>query len=64
VPGDRFHVVLPGESLWSIATDVLGDRATVARVAREVSRLWELNEDRIATGNRDLLPVATRLRLR
>ena len=39
-----------GESLWSIASDLLGDGASVAGVAREVNRLWELNEDRIATG--------------
>jgi resuscitation-promoting factor RpfA len=63
-PGDRFHVVRPGESLWSIAADVLGDGATVARVAREVNRLWELNAARIGTGDRDLLMVGTRLSLR
>jgi hypothetical protein len=62
--GDRFHVVLRGESLWSIANDLLGDRASAARTAREVNRLWELNSDRIATGNRDLLMVGTRLALR
>lgn len=63
-PGDRFHVVQRGESLWSIAADVLGERASVARVAQEVSRLWALNEDRIASGDPDLLYVGTRLRLR
>jgi hypothetical protein len=62
-PGDRFHIVRPGESLWSIAADVLGDDATVARIAREVNRLWQLNEERIATGDRNLLLVGTRLRL-
>ena len=50
-----------GESLWSIADDVLGGRASVAQVAREVNRLCALNGDRIGTGNRDLLPVGTRL---
>jgi outer membrane biosynthesis protein TonB len=64
VPGDRFHVVRPGESLWSIAADLLGDRATVARVAREVNRLWALNDDRIRTGNPDLLYAGTRLIVR
>jgi LysM domain len=63
-PGDRVHVVLPGESLWSIADDLLGDGASVARVARKVNRLWELNSERIATGDRDLLHVGTRLVLR
>jgi hypothetical protein len=63
-PGDRFHIVRPGESLWSIAADALGDRATTARIARRVNEVWELNHDRIATGDRDLLMVDTRLRLR
>jgi nucleoid-associated protein YgaU len=62
--GDRFHTVQRGESLWSIASDVLGDGASVTSVAREVNRLWELNEDRIATGSPDLLFAGTRLRLR
>jgi LysM domain-containing protein len=62
--GDRFHTVQRGESLWSIASDVLGEGASVARVAREVNRLWELNEDRIASGSPDLLFAGTRLRLR
>jgi hypothetical protein len=64
VPGDRVHVVFAGESLWSIAGDVLGGRPTVAQVAREVNRLWELNRARIGTGDRDLLPVGTRLVLK
>ena len=63
-PGDRFHVVRPAESLWSIAADLLGERATVPRIAREVNRLWGLNDDRIGTGRPDLLFAGTRLRLR
>ncbi len=62
--GDRFHVVVRGESLWSIAKDLLGDGASPARIAREVNRLWELNRDRIATGDRDLLMAGTKLALR
>jgi Tfp pilus assembly protein FimV len=62
-PGERVHVVLAGESLWSIASDLLGGRPTVARVAREVNRLWDLNRARIGTGDRDLLPTGTRLEL-
>jgi hypothetical protein len=62
-PGDRTHVVLRGESLWSIAADHLGGQPTVARIAREVNRLWELNRERIGTGSPDLLMVGTRLTL-
>ena len=61
---DRFHVVRPGESLWSIADALLGRHASVARIAREVNRLWELNSDRIGTGDPDLLRVGTKLALR
>ena len=62
--GDRFHVVRRGESLWSIASDLLGDGASPARIAREVNRLWELNSARIGTGDPDLLMAETRLALR
>jgi hypothetical protein len=61
--GDRYHVVQPGESLWLIARDLIGHDASAARVAREVNRLWALNETRIATGDPDLLMVGTRLAL-
>jgi hypothetical protein len=57
------YVVRPGDSLWSIATRLLGPGATAAEIADEVNRLWELNEDRIATGDPDLLRVGTELRL-
>jgi hypothetical protein len=58
------HVVFAGESLWSVAEDVLGRRATVGDVARTVDRLWALNRERIGTGDPDLLPIGTRLVLR
>ena len=63
-PGDRTHTVLADESLWAIASDLLGADATTAQVAREVHRLWELNRDRIGTGNPNLLMVGTKLVLR
>jgi nucleoid-associated protein YgaU len=63
-PGDRVHVVQRGESLWSIAKDVLGDDASVGRIAREVNRLWELNSERIGTGEPDLVMAGTRITLR
>jgi nucleoid-associated protein YgaU len=62
--GDRFHTVQRGESLWSIASDVLGDGAGADRVAREVNRLWQLNAERIGTGSPDLVYAGTRLKLR
>lgn len=63
-PGDTSHIVEPGESLWAIAADLLGDDATPARIAREVHRLWQLNGDRIGTGDPDLLMIGTELSLR
>jgi hypothetical protein len=57
-------VVERGESLWTIARDLLGGDASVAAIAREVSALWERNKTRIGTGDPDLLMVGTRLRLR
>jgi Tfp pilus assembly protein FimV len=62
-PG-KVHVVQPGESLWAIASDLLGGNASPARIAREVHRLWQLNQDRIGTGNPDLVMAGTRLVLR
>jgi LysM repeat protein len=60
----RTYVVQPGDSLWSIAKRLLGAGASPARIAREVDRLWSLNQERIATGDPDLLHVGTELRLR
>jgi hypothetical protein len=62
--GDRYHVVVAGESLWSISRDALGGSASPAGIAREVNRLWALNSARIATGDPDLLRVGTTLLLR
>ena len=60
----RYHVVRPGESLWSIARGVLGRDASPARIAREVNVLWDLNSAQIATGDPDMLRVGTKLSLR
>jgi LysM domain len=62
--GVHNHVVEPGESLWSIAKRLLEADASAVRIARAVSHLWELNKDRIGTGDPDLLLVGTKLRLR
>jgi hypothetical protein len=58
------YTVRPGESLWSIARRLLGPNASAARVAREVNRLWQINRERIGTGDPNLLMVGTKLRLR
>jgi nucleoid-associated protein YgaU len=55
------RIVRPGDSLWSIATDLAGPRASDADIARLVERLWKLNHKQIATGDPDLLLVGTRL---
>jgi hypothetical protein len=55
------YVVRSGDSLWSIATRLLGPGASAAEIADEVNRLWEFNKDRIATGDPDLLGVGTEL---
>ena len=62
--GARFHLVESGESLWSIAEDLLGPDATAMSIAAEVARLWKLNHDRISSGDPDLISVGERLRLR
>jgi hypothetical protein len=63
-PKQDFVVVQPGDSLWSIAKRLLGPDASPAQIARKVSRLWDLNDDRIGTGRPDLILVGTKLRLR
>lgn len=55
--------MVAGESLWSIARDQLARSVSNADIAREVHRLWQLNAKAIATGNPDLLPVGTELKL-
>jgi LysM domain len=57
------YSVRPGDSLWSIARRLLGSEASAGRIAREVNRLWELNRDRIGTGDPSLIHVGTVLRL-
>jgi hypothetical protein len=62
--GRRFHVVRPGESLWSIASALLEPGASASSIAHQVRRLWRLNADRIGTGDPNLLAIGVRLRLR
>jgi Tfp pilus assembly protein FimV len=61
--GAASYRVRAGDSLWSIARRIVGSDASAGRVAREVNRLWQLNADRIGTGNPNLLYAGTVLRL-
>jgi LysM domain-containing protein len=58
------YVVQPGDCLWQIAADLLGPGADTQAIEDEVGRLWRLNEDRIGTGDPNLVYVGTELRLR
>ena len=60
---EGIHTVDRGESLWSIARDLAGGKASNAEVAGLVQRLWSLNAARMNTGSPDLLLVGTVLRL-
>jgi nucleoid-associated protein YgaU len=62
IDGDRY-TVRRGDSLWSIARRILGPGASAGRVAREVNRLWELNSERIGSGDPSLIHVGTVLEL-
>jgi Tfp pilus assembly protein FimV len=62
--GKDSYVVRPGDCLWHIAASLLPGNAGTEAVAREVARLWQLNEDQIGTGDPNLIYAGTELRLR
>lgn len=62
--GKRFYVVQPGDCLTYIAEALLPAGATEAEIEDKIDRLWRLNEERIGTGDRNLILVGTVLRLR
>lgn len=62
--GKRFYVVRPGDCLTYIAEALLPAGATEAAIEDEVDRLWRLNEERIGTGDPDVIYVGTVLTLR
>lgn len=63
ITGKRFYTVQPGDCLWHIAASLLPG-ADDGELAGEVARLWQLNEDRIGTGDPNLIYSGTVLRLR
>jgi hypothetical protein len=62
--GKDFYVVQPGDCLSHIAQALLPAGADDTEIASKVTRLWRLNEDRIGTGDPDLIYPGTVLRLR
>jgi hypothetical protein len=61
--GKDTHAVRRGESLWTIASDLLGDGATASEIAAESNRIYSLNRDRIGD-DPNMLIAGTVLRLR
>lgn len=62
--GKDSYVVRPGDCLWHIAAALLPSGADTAAIEGEVARLWNLNADRIGTGDPNLIYSGTTLRLR
>jgi hypothetical protein len=62
--GEDEYVVQHGDCLWHIAEALLPADATDLEVERKVEYLWRLNEDRIGSGDPDVIYAGTRLRLR
>lgn len=57
------YVVKQGDCLWYVAARHLGEGASDAAIAKEVTRLWKLNAKRIGTGDPDLIYAGQTLAL-
>jgi nucleoid-associated protein YgaU len=62
--GKNSYVVRPGDCLWHIAAAVLPAGSDTQAIEDKVAELWSMNEDRIGTGDPDLIYPGTVLRLR
>jgi hypothetical protein len=58
------YTVRPGDALWPIARGQLAPDSRVNEVARKVADLEALNQDRIESGDPDVLEAGEKLRLR
>jgi peptidoglycan hydrolase-like protein with peptidoglycan-binding domain len=58
------YTVRPGDALWPIARSQLAPDSPVDEVARKVADLKALNQNRIESGDPDVLDAGERLRLR
>jgi hypothetical protein len=56
-------VIRPGDSLWAIARQIVGPRASDGAVENKLVAIWNLNAVRIGTGDPNLIFPGTRLRL-
>ena len=61
--GRGSYVVRPGDCLWHIAAAVLPTGSDTQAIEDKVAELWRLNEDRIGTGDPNLIYPGTVLRL-
>jgi outer membrane biosynthesis protein TonB len=62
--GKSSYVVRPGDCLWHIAAAVLPAGSDTQAIGDKVKELWRMNEDRIGTGDPNLIYPGTELRLR
>ncbi|HEX5983589.1 MAG TPA: LysM peptidoglycan-binding domain-containing protein, partial [Solirubrobacterales bacterium] len=60
--GKDSYIVRPGDCLWHIAAAVLPTGSDTQAIEDKVAELWRMNEDRIGTGDPNLIYPGTVLR--